>query len=287
MVDPKGFVAAGLGVLAVVAIFLGLFTNGWVSAEGESEWFGKLEINIGLRELEVSYGGITESVDLDDAEGEEGEDWDSAGLTVYIILWVTLLVCLGAIPCAILAGLHKMTKIPGMILGYVGGGLMILAAVLYIMIAPKKAYDVEDIGFGWTFYVVIIGGAVQAVGGDLVRTIKKRGYGPKPPGYPAPGLGTPERSPQRDDYYEEPGRRDHPPPQRDHYYDDRRSRDDPSHRRHDRHDDRRRSHHPPRRRDNYYDDRDGREEVSILKKRLARGEITKQEYEDLRRVIEE
>jgi len=285
MVDPKGFVAAGLSVLGVVVIFLGLFTNGWVSADGESEWFGNVEINIGLREWEVNYGGISESGDWDDSEGEEAEDWDSAGMTVYIILWVTLLVCLGAIPCAILAGLHKMTKIPGMVLGYVGGGLMILAPVLYIIISPKEVYDVEDIGFSWTFYVVIIGGAAQAVGGDLVRTIKKRGGAPMIQSHPAPGWGTPPRAPERDGYYGERKGDDYPPPRDDHY-DDRRSRDDLPHRRDDHYDDRHRRDHAPQRRENY-DDRGEREDLSILKKRLARGEITKEEYEDLKRVIEE
>ena len=244
-----------------------------MTAEGETEEWGmpiQVDINIGLREWEANYGRISESGDWDNAEGEEAEDWDAAGLTAYIILWVALLVCLTAIPCAILAGLHKMTKIPGMVLGYVGGGLMILAAVLYLAISPKKAYGVEDIGFGWTFYVVVVGGGVQTVAGDLVRGIRGRSRAPMRQVSPAPGWGAPERSPRRDGYYGERRGTDYPPRRRDEYYDDRRRRD-----------------HPPRRRDDYYHDRRGTDDLSILKKRLARGEITKREYEDLKRVIEE
>ena len=278
MVDPRGFVAAGLGVLAVVAIFLGLFTHGWVTAEWDDNYeetetsfsyTERGELNIGLLEAEARSGSFSDTFDLSDLKGED-KDWYTGGLITYIILWVGLLLCLGFLPCAILAALHRMSKIPGMILGYTGGGLMLLAAILYMIIPPHKLRGVDEVSLGWTFYVVVIGAGVQGIGGDLVRSIRKKSRASVSRDTPASGWGTPGRSPEREDYYGESGRRDYPP-----------------HRRHDHHDDRRRSDHPPRRTDDYYDDRDGRDEVSILKKRLARGEITKQEYEDLKRVIEE
>jgi len=278
MVDPRGFIAAGLGVLAVVAIFLGLFTHGWVSAE----WDDKYEetensasytaggtLHIGLLEAESSSGLSSTSIDLSDLKGED-KDWYTGGLITYIILWAALLVCLGFIPCAILAALHKMSKIPGMILGYTGGGLMLLGAILYMIIPPHKLRGVDEVSLGWTFYVVVIGAGVQGIGGDLVRSIRKKSRESVSRDTPASGWGTPERSAEREDYYGESGRRDYPSHRRDdHYY------------RQDKWD------RPPLRRDVHYHDREGMDDISILKKRLARGEITKQEYEELKRVIEE
>jgi len=80
------------------------------------------------------------------------------------------------------------------------------------------------------------------------------------PYYPPPG----------DNRYDDGRGRDYPPPQRDVQYDQRHMGD-----------------YPPPRRDDLYYDRRGTDDLSILKKRLVRGEITKQEYEDLKRVIEE
>ena len=254
MVDPRGFVAAGLSVLAVIAIFLGLFTDGWVSAE----WDEKYEetensasytaggtLHIGLLEAESSSGSSSTTIDLSDLKGED-KDWNTGGLIAYIILWAALLVCLGAIPCAIFAGLHKMSKIPGMVLGYVGGGLMILAAVLYIIIVPHKLEGVDEISFGWTLYVVVVGGGVQAVAGDLVRGIRGKSRAPMRRSSPAPGWGAPERSSRREDYYGERRGIDYPPRRRDDYYDDRGRREPSAHPRNG---------HRNRQRDDYYDDR--------------------------------
>ena len=247
MVEVKGFIAAGLGGIAVVIIFLGLFTNEWVTAE-EGSW----ELHIGLREYEFTDGANPETKDWSDEEGENDEDWNAAGLTAYIILWAALAVCVGAIACAILCGLNRMSKIPGMILGYVGGGLMMLAVMLYLSVAPKE-YIIKDTGFGWTFYVVLMGGAMQAIGGDVVRGIKKasrkghydiRGRGVStPPQRPAKAvLVRGIKKVSRKGHYDDRSRRDSPPPRRDDHNVDPTKRD-----------------YPPSRRDDYYYDRSGRD----------------------------
>ena len=162
-----------------------------------------------------------------------------------------------------------MSRIPGMILGYVGGGLIILAVILYMIMAPHKFEGVKDIGFGWTFYVVVVGGTIQTIGGDLMRGIKKG---------------------SRIDHCHDRGRRDYPHLPRDYYHV------------------RGRMAYPPQPRGAYYNNRSGMDylgprkvikrrvgrttrkkevdPVSIIKGRLARGEVTREELMKLRNLIE-
>ena len=100
---------------------------------------------------------------------------------------------------------------------------------------------------------------------------------------------------RRDDDYTEHDRWDQPPRRRDDDYTEYDRRDLPAGRRGDHYNDRDDDYYhesfrvdqPPRQRDDHYNDRDETDDLSILKKRLARGEITKQEFEELRSVIEE
>jgi len=117
----------------------------------------------------------------------------------------------------------------------------------------------------------------------------------------------------RDEHFHDRDRRDYPQRRRDDHYNEHDRWDQPPRRRDDRYNDRDDDYYhesfrvdqPPRQRDVHYNERDddyyhesfrvdqpphrrdGTDDLSILKKRLARGEITKQEYEDLRSVIEE
>ena len=257
MVSVRAFIAAGLGTVAVIIIFLGLFTKGWMNAE----WGGKMgtveegntvteyfvlpgELNMGLREAEIKVGVLSSTtVDTSEFEGE-GKDWDNAGLTVYIILWAALLVCLGAIICAIIGGLDKMSKTPAMALGYIGGGLMILATILYVVIAPKRVEGVDEVTYGWSLYLVLIGGVIQTIGGELVRLSKRTSRRVK--------------------------------------MDDQDLRTDTLITRND-------SDESTNEIGTQHDEspNDETNDLSILKRRLVGGEITKEEYEDLKRVIEE
>ena len=88
MVNIKGFIAAGLVCVALITVFLGLFTNGWQS--GEIDIFDKVDMSYGLRELvaddeDASY---SETADAFEALGSSDEnvdywnDLDAAGLIV-------------------------------------------------------------------------------------------------------------------------------------------------------------------------------------------------------------
>ena len=182
MANTKAFIAAGLALVAVIFIFLGLFTRGWVTGGEEG-----VDIGYGLRDMEVSGGGFSMTMDLDEGEGEDAEDIDSAGLTAYIILWIAVLAGIGALVFAILGGIGKMGGKIGVILGFATGGLMILAVILYAVLTPE--FD-DSVGWGWAFYLVIVGGVLQCVGGGLMIGCRKEegGGAPPPMGPPEPGF---------------------------------------------------------------------------------------------------
>ena len=188
MANVKAFIAAGLALVAVIFIFLGLFTRGWITGGEEG-----VDIGYGLRDMEVSGGGSSLTVDLDEGEGEDAEDVDSAGLTAYIILWIAVLAGIGALVFAILGGIGKMGGKIGVILGFATGGLMLLAAILYAIMTPEFP---DELGFGWAFYIIIVGGVLQCVGGGLMIGCNKAG-GEAPPPVGAPEPGFPAQPPEQ------------------------------------------------------------------------------------------
>ena len=204
MVNVRAFVALGLSVVAIIFLFLGLFSNGW--ATGEADFFGaKIEVGYGLREMEMSAMGESMSESLstladqekeankameDEEDYEEmtfAQDMNTAGLIGYIILWVALLACIAAVVFAILSGIGKMSGALGVTFGFIGGVLLLGAGIIWVILKPELE---SPLGLGWAFYLVIIGGVMQCVGGGLMIGIKKDGGGAPapPPGGPAPGM---------------------------------------------------------------------------------------------------
>jgi len=184
MANTKAFIAAGLALVAVIFVFLGLFTNGWATGEE-----GGFEAGIGLREMETSGGGmsmdfsLSELADLEETANEAGKDIEGyeestynqdlnmAGLIAYIVLWIAAITCIGALVFAILGGIGKSGKL-GVQLGFAGGALMLLAAIIWVILKPKLE---DPMGIGWTFYIIIVGGVLQCVGGGLMIGCKKAG----------------------------------------------------------------------------------------------------------------
>lgn len=204
MVNKRTLIAAGLGFIVIIIILVGLFINDWVTAKWEEKQYGDTsqshvdvevfrvqgggETHYGLREIRTVDGeGHHEFMDLSDyAEAvrrksrdpmnetadEHAEDMNTAGLTAYIILWIALVVCICAMVSAILGGFNKMSQKPGIILGFVGAGLILLAIILYAVMIPEFIEDI-NMGFGWAFYLVISGGVIQCVEGGLMIRVKK------------------------------------------------------------------------------------------------------------------
>jgi len=174
MVNVRVLIAVILTVLAIHIIYLGLFSNSWTTREVEYE--GKITTHIGLREEEtIMDDALTDSYDLSDLVKYEDNDYikgyNTAGLRAYIILWISLSVCIGAIVFTILGRLGKISGTIGIVLGFTGGGLILLASVLWvIMISDLESY----MHLGWTFYVVIVGGIFQVVGSGLMIKTKKK-----------------------------------------------------------------------------------------------------------------
>ncbi len=193
MANKTILLAVCLSVVVIIIVLVGLFSNEWVTARWEAKpiggdstqsngeiggmgTIGSGERHYGLREIRiVNHEGHNYFMDLSDiAEtgNEHAEDMNTAGLTAYIILWITNVICIGAIMFAILGGLNKMSKKPGIILGFIGGGLILLSTILYTTMTPEFIEDM-NMGFGWAFYLVISGGVIQCVGGGLMIEKKK------------------------------------------------------------------------------------------------------------------
>ena len=166
-------IAVILAVLAIHIILLGLFTNSWATKEKEYEV--KIETRIGLREKEIVTGDIRkEFFDLSELVKYEDDDYikgyNIAGQRAYNILWIALGVCIGAIVLTILGQLGKLNGITGIVMGFIGGGLILLAAVLWLRMIP----DLESyMHLGWTFYAVIVGGIIQVVSSFLMIKTRK------------------------------------------------------------------------------------------------------------------
>ena len=202
MVTIRAFIAAGLCAIAVVTIFIGLFSNGWQTSSIEESDYGftmSFEMNVGLREVEFvsQFGGESESnsIDLtdlaDEAEDDEApnevsdyfKDLNTAGLVTYITLWVSVVVCVSSIVFAVLGATGVMSGKWGIVLGFIGGGSMLLGSILYAVMNPSIPSELEnefppfdDISLGWTYYMVLIGGVFQCVGGGLMIGVKKRRF---------------------------------------------------------------------------------------------------------------
>jgi len=230
MANVRAFIAAGLAVVAVILVFLGLFSNGWQTGEiEEKELDIKQEINVGLREVETTttFGGFSQTAGGDIAQAAQDmkdldapkeqvdffDDLNNAGFISYIILWVAVLVGISAIVFAILGAIGKMAGKNGMILGFAAGGSILLAAILYAVMSPSTPKSMEgsmwdEASLGWAFYVVIIGGVLQCVGGGMMIGIKKGGA--PAPGAPIPGQPPAAPAPAPGSYEEMYGT---PPPQ--------------------------------------------------------------------------
>ena len=197
MVNIRAFIAAGLALVAVVLVFIGLFSNGWLTGEIEDKTFDAImELDGGLREAEMtttvgnqsqSEGGTYSEAaqDLTDLNASKEqvnyfEDLNTAGSIAYFILWGSVLICIAAIVFAILGAVGKMTGKNGMIIGFAAGVFITVAAILFAVMSPSAPDSMKDTiwekaSLGWTFYLVIVGGVLQCVGGGLMIGIKKKG----------------------------------------------------------------------------------------------------------------
>ena len=173
--NMKELVAMGMALLVVHIIWLGLFTNSWVTGVGDDDIVGKTEIGIGLRGREeewFDHSSVIEELSYmaKDEDYKYLKDYDKAGLIAYVILWVSMGVCIVATVFTILGRLGKMGGKIGMILGFVGGGSILLSVILWVIMIPKLE---STMGFGWTFYMVIVGGIIQTVSTGLMMECKQ------------------------------------------------------------------------------------------------------------------
>ena len=176
MNNQKAIIPIVTGAIVVVLIFIGLFSKSWVTGD-----VGGVDVEYGLREAKISVSGMSSTRDLSNLADEKEaskdiKDMNTAGFTAYIILWSALVLCISAIVFTIIYMVGKMNGKVAMALEYISGGLLFFAIICYLLLTPTFKNNLEEFGYGWSFYLVIIGGIIQFIGGTLIPTHKRKKY---------------------------------------------------------------------------------------------------------------
>jgi len=320
-VSTYGIIGTCIAAVSIILILIAMFSNGWYTATYESDFDEKVEFDFGLTEVDIIYTnplGVSSS-DTEDMENEP----EDVGFLTNIFLIISLALILAYITLGLIGSLRKISGFIASIVGFTAAGCLIFVAIYYPIAFPDACEEagltdqfIDALSINWAYFLVLSAILPLIVGSIILLGVRT----PLKYLLPLPDTrrkfldeGDTRRRPShlnedrydgrreirqrqhpRDEHFHERDWRDYPPPRKDDdyppprgdHYDDRRSRDDLSHRRDDHYDDRHRRDHTSHRRENY-DNRDRTDDLSILKKRLVRGEITKQEYEDLKQVIKE
>ena len=228
-VNVRGIIGACIPAVSIIIIFITMFSNGWYTYDEEGR-----EYNIGLTEMESSYGGHSESDDLD-------SDTEDVGSLTQVFLIIGLILIFGFVSVGIVAALRLIPSWIPMIVGFVAAACLIFVIIYYPAAIPGALEDdgcpdevLNDFSPGWSYYltigalVALLPGPFMFIGIKRVKRHPSRDDRPPAMGHPSDPYGPPPRRDdyyedrRRDDYYDDRDRRDHPPPRRDDYYHDRR-----------------------------------------------------------------
>jgi len=176
MKNIKSYIAAGLGFLTIIILFLGLFSRGWVISDSDEtnsmEWSG-------LRSIKAKEKSSGFTVEFDWADtppsSVDRDDWDdanSAGLTTYILLWFALFMTIAAMVLTLISSLGKISATSGMISFFSSGLIITLGVILYVIIFPN--FDSSQ-SWNWAFYLVIFGGLFEISSGSILLLEKLKG----------------------------------------------------------------------------------------------------------------
>lgn len=198
-VNVRNLIGAGIPVVAVILLFIAMFTHGWFSveeSENYSEWdeSSSYDYQFGLFGATVKYTysweGVTESgsESFDYSDEDDTDDLSTAGIITFVFLLIGTILTFGFITLGILGGLGLFNKMGGFggflpfIVGCVAG-IMLLVAVIYAPIGQSGA--LEDImgdeypgGFvSYSWFLALFGMLMVFTGAALsIRIIRK---GPK------------------------------------------------------------------------------------------------------------
>ena len=157
-------VSLSLTITALIMLVITMSSNSWMTAYDDG-----VDYLFGLSELEEADKYTSYSRDYDDTEWQvfDGEDADSAGTVGLIFLWIAIASVIGSLVLLCLNNFGVYRSNHAMIAAFIGGGLAIIGAIVWMIMFPEfKELEEEGLGLGSAFYLTIIGG-LASIGSGL------------------------------------------------------------------------------------------------------------------------
>jgi hypothetical protein len=171
MISIRGFVGAGVALVAIILIFIAMFTSGWYVIDEEGS-----KVSYGLSKVVVDVEGFGE-VETDYSDAEEDSDAISAANVTKVLFWIGVIFALLFLVAAILGSVGVLSNIGGFgkfIPLIVGGlaGLLLLVGVIYFAAGFPSGME-NDIGadpegsLGFSWIMALIATIMTLVGAGL------------------------------------------------------------------------------------------------------------------------
>ena len=158
-------VSFGLTIVTLLILLTTVSSNSWMTASDDDE-----DLLWGLSEFEesekytssmIGYGSdeCPDELSCDDAGG--------AGITGLIFIWIAIAAVVSSLVTLCLNNLGLFKSKHAISLSFVGGGLAILGAIIWLVMFPEiEAANEEDgLGPGSAFYLTIIAGLLSVGSG--------------------------------------------------------------------------------------------------------------------------
>ena len=158
-------VSFGLTIVTLLILLATVSSNSWMTASDDDE-----DLLWGLSEFEesekytssmIGYGSdeCPDELSCDDAGG--------AGITGLIFIWIAIAAVVSSLVTLCLNNLGLFKSKHAISLSFVGGGLAILGAIIWLVMFPEiEAANEEDgLGPGSAFYLTIIAGLLSVGSG--------------------------------------------------------------------------------------------------------------------------
>ena len=158
-------VSFGLTIVTLLILLTTVSSNSWMTASDDDE-----DLLWGLSEFEesekytssmIGYGSdeCPDELSCDDAGG--------AGITGLIFIWIAIAAVVSSLVTLCLNNLGLFKSKHAISLSFVGGGLAILGAIIWLVMFPEieAASEEDGLGPGSAFYLTIIAGMLSVGSG--------------------------------------------------------------------------------------------------------------------------
>ena len=158
-------VSFGLTIATLLILLTTVSSNSWMTASDDGE-----DLLWGLSEFEESerYTSSMIGYGSDECPDELScNDAGGAGITGLIFMWIAIAAVVGSLVTLCLNNLGLFKSKYAVPLSFIGGGLAIVGAIIWLVIFPEiEAANEEDgLGPGSAFYLTIIAGLLSVGSG--------------------------------------------------------------------------------------------------------------------------